>query len=205
MSFREHHSRWEFDLKSSPESLWPFVADTNRFNRDTGLPKIETKHGHKRLRNARRKLRLSVYGLPVEWEEQPFEWIRPVRFGVERIYSKGPMASLRALAELTEKPDGGTHMTYELWATPRNLVGSVIIPLHMNFVAGPKFRAAIHEYDELAFSGTKAATSNPDTSLSSFDLSRLETLHQKLIASVPQSRSIVDRLANFLQQGDDFD
>ena len=38
---REFHNRWEFDLKSSPESLWPFVADTNRFNRDTGVPQIE--------------------------------------------------------------------------------------------------------------------------------------------------------------------
>ena len=76
MSFREHHSRWEFDLKSSPDSLWPFVADTNRFNRDTGVPKLDIEAGQKRLPNARRKVRLSIYGLPVEWEEQPFEWVQ---------------------------------------------------------------------------------------------------------------------------------
>ncbi len=103
MSFREHHSRWEFDLKSSPDSLWPFVADTNRFNRDTGVPKLEIQSGHKRLPNARRKVRFSIYGLPVEWEEQPFEWVKPMRFGVERVYSKGPMACLKVLGELTPK------------------------------------------------------------------------------------------------------
>jgi hypothetical protein len=56
MSLREYHKRWEFDLKSSPERFWPFIADTNRFNRDTGVPQIEIEKD-KRLRNARRKVR----------------------------------------------------------------------------------------------------------------------------------------------------
>ncbi|HZI60413.1 MAG TPA: hypothetical protein VFD62_06860, partial [Pyrinomonadaceae bacterium] len=179
----EFHYRWTFDLKSSPERLWPFIADTNRFNRDTGIPKIAVDQ-EKGQRNARRKLRLSIYGLPVEWEEQPFEWVKPVRFGVERIYSKGPMARLRVLAELSEKPDGGTHLTYQLWATPRNLLGSVVIPSQMKLISAPKFRAAIQDYDKLAIAGAEAASHDPDTSLSAFDLSRLQALHRKLIDSI---------------------
>lgn len=206
--FRAHHSRWEFDLKSSPEDLWPFVADTNRFNRDTGVPKIEVEAGKKRLPNARRKVRLSIYGLPVEWEEQPFEWVRPKRFGVERIYSKGPLASLRVLAELTAKPEGGTHLTYELWATPRNFVGSVGIPLQLNMIVGPRLRAAIQKYDNLA-STQSPLTSADVASQSTFDLQRLAALKQKLIADIENSESpapkvaIAERLANFLEHGDD--
>jgi adenylate cyclase len=209
MSFREHHKRWEFDLKSSPDRLWPFVADTNRFNRDTGVPKIDVEGGHKRLRNARRKIRLSIYGLPVEWEEQPFEWVRPARFGVERVYSKGPMARLKVLAELTSKPDGGTHMTYELWATPRNLLGTVAIPLQLNLIVGPRLRAAIRKYDDLAFAETKAETTGTAPSQSSFDLQRLAALRQKLIVDVESSETpapkvaIADRLADFIEHGDD--
>ena len=207
MSFRAHHSRWEFDLKSSPEDLWPFVADTNRFNRDTGVPKIETEEG-KRLPNARRRVRLSIYGLPVEWEEQPFEWVRPKRFGVERVYSKGPMARLKVLAELTPKPEGGTHLTYELWATPRNLVGSVAIPLQLNMVIGPRLRAAIHKYDNLASAPT-TVTAGDVASQSTFDLQRLAALKQKLIADVKttdspeQKVAIAERLADLLEHGDD--
>ena len=59
--------------------MWPFIADTNWFNRDTGVPQIQIDDSGKRLRNARRKVRLSIYGLPVEWEEQPIP-------GVERLY-----------------------------------------------------------------------------------------------------------------------
>ncbi len=40
MPYREFHYRWEYRLKSEPERLWSFVADTNRFNRDTGVPSI---------------------------------------------------------------------------------------------------------------------------------------------------------------------
>ena len=42
MGYPEFHYKWEWWLRSSPERLWPFVADTNRFNRDTGLPGVRT-------------------------------------------------------------------------------------------------------------------------------------------------------------------
>ena len=209
MHFREYHSRWEFDLKSSPDSLWPFVADTNRFNRDTGVPKLEIERGQKRLPNARRRVRLSIYGLPVEWEEQPFEWVKPMRFGVERVYSKGPMACLKVLGELTPKSGGGTHLTYEIRATPRNIIGVVAIPLQMNFVMGPKLRAAIQKYDDLASSATQIETPVESTSQSTFDLLRLVSLKEKLLADVANSEqpeaevAIANQLADYIEHGDD--
>lgn len=209
MSFREHHSRWEFDLKSSPDNLWPFVADTNRFNRDTGVPKLEFDKVHKRLPNARRKVRFSYFGLPVEWEEQPFEWIRPNRFGVERLYSKGPMARLKAICELKAKPDGGTHMTYEIRATPRNVLGVIAIPLQVSFVIGPKLRAAIKKYDELASAEVTIETTGESTSQSTFDLERLSSLKNKLVSDLESTDEherrvvIANRLVEFIEHGDD--
>ena len=207
---REYHKRWEFDLKSSPERLWPFIADTNRFNRDTGVPQIEIDSADKPLRNARRKVKLSLYGLPVEWEEQPFEWIKPTRFGVERVYSKGPLARLKMRAQLLPKDDGGTHLIYELWSKPRNLPGAVAIPMQINFVVGRRFRDSIRKYDDSAFHGAALEAAEPNTSQSSFDLQRLTALKQKLIAdletidSSEQKLAVAERLAYFLERGDDF-
>ena len=209
MAFRKYHKRWEFDLKSSPERLWPFIADTNRFNRDTGVPQIQVEDSDKRLRNARRKVRLSIYGLPVEWEEQPFEWVKPVRFGVERVYSKGPLARLKMRAELTPKREGGTHLTYELWSTPRNIPGAVLIPMQVNLVVARRFRDSIQKYDDIAFQGAAGETIEPNTSQSSFDLQRLATLKQKLISDLENTESpaqkltIAERLVDFLEHGDD--
>src|ERR1044071_180147 len=166
MSFRELHKRWEFDLKSSPERLWPFIADTNRFNRDTGVPEVEVDAAEKQLRNARRKIKLSIYGLPIEWEEQPFEWVKPERFGIERVYSKGPMARLRVLTELKPNAGGGTHLIYQVWSTPRNLPNALAISLQLNLIVARRFRDAILNYDALAFAGASSETSEPNTSQS---------------------------------------
>ena len=96
------------------------------------------------------------YGLPVEWEEQPFEWVKPSRFGVERVYSKGPLARLKMRAQLQPKSDGGTHLIYELWSTPRNLPGAVAIPMQINFVVARRFRDAMRKYDDSAFMGAQS-------------------------------------------------
>jgi hypothetical protein len=45
MPYRDFHYRWEYILKSSPEQLWSFVADTNRFNRDAGVPALQLVEG----------------------------------------------------------------------------------------------------------------------------------------------------------------
>src|ERR1700716_1421211 len=146
MPLREFHYRWEFDLESSPEQLWPLVADTNRFNRDAGLPEVEAvKENTRNPKNARRRLRLSAFGIPVEWEEQPFEWTRPSRFGVVRRYSKGPIAELRVLVDLTpdSKPSdlpleahqpAGTKLVYQVWVKPRNAIGLIAIPVQIGIL-----------------------------------------------------------------------
>src|SRR5882724_2719171 len=150
MPYREFHYHWLFDLKSSPETIWPFVADTNRFNRDTGVPEILIDERKTPLRNARRRVRLSIYGMPVEWEEQPFEWVRPVRFGVNRTYSTGPMAQMKVLVELLPRAEGGTRVTYDVWARPRNLLGLIAIPIQIGVSSAGKFRAALKKFDDLA-------------------------------------------------------
>src|SRR5829696_5090083 len=107
---REFHYCWEYELESSPEELWPLVADTNRFNRDTGVPAVEA---DKELVSGGRRLRLFLMGLAVEWIEQPFEWIRPYRFGVVRQYTKGPLEEMRVLVELGRRAEGGTRLLYQ--------------------------------------------------------------------------------------------
>jgi class 3 adenylate cyclase len=210
MSFREFHFRWAFDFQSSPEKIWPFVADTNRFNRDTGVPKLEIDAPATQTTNARRRVRFSIYGMPIEWEEQPFEWVKPVRFGVERIYNKGPMARMRALAELTPSATGGTKLTYDLWATPRNLIGMIAIPAQIRLITAPRFRAAFKRYDKLASTEVVRPDTNASPSpLPEIDLSRLAALKQKLLSSLSDKSSaervgIVEKLVTFIEFEDDF-
>ncbi|MGI9068804.1 MAG: DUF5939 domain-containing protein [Pyrinomonadaceae bacterium] len=203
MAYRELHYCWTYDLKSSPEKLWSFVADTNRFNRDTSVPAVEVDRPTRRLRNARRRVRLSVLGMPVEWEEQPFEWVRPNRFGVVRTYSKGPIAELKALALLSAKAVGGTKLTYEVWVTPKSLLGVIASPIQIGLIASRRFRKAFKKYDKLSLIEASPAEIQPAPELSSAATSRLSTIKERLLSD-GGDRLAVDRLLEFIQQADDF-
>ena len=67
---------WEWRLAATPDALWPYVADTNRLNRDAGIPVVTELPG---AAPGTRRLLLRKYGVPVRWEEEPFEWVRPAQ------------------------------------------------------------------------------------------------------------------------------
>ena len=208
MLYREFHYRWEYNLKASPEKLWPFVADTNRFNRDTNVPAVEIATGKARLPNARRRVRLSIFGMPVEWEEQPFEWVRPHRFGVARTYSRGPIAEMKALAELTAASvGGGTKFIYDVWVRPKSLLGFITIPIQIGLVASRRFHQAFKKYDQLALIEALPDTAPSTSTLSGAASNRLAIIRERLLADFPDAgaaQTVVDQLIEFIQQADDF-
>ncbi len=203
MALREFHYRWEFDLESSPEQLWPLVADTNRFNRDTGVPEVEAVASKGRLGNARRLMRLFFLGMAVEWEEQPFEWTRPQRFGVVRRYTKGPMAELRVVAELIPREPKGTKLVYQLWAQPRNFLGLVIIPIQIGFISARNFAKTFREYDEMAQEGRTAASESPEVEFVPGGRARLLALSEKL-ANEGIDTQLIALFVDHVENADDF-
>ncbi|HEX7998898.1 MAG TPA: DUF5939 domain-containing protein [Pyrinomonadaceae bacterium] len=203
MAHREFHYRWEYELQASPEALWPLVADTNRFNRDAGVPAVEVQvEDGSRMTNARRRLRLFIFGLAVEWEEQPFEWIRPHRFGVVRRYTKGPVAEVRVQAELQPLPTGGTRLIYQCWAQPKNLVGLAAIPAQIGFISKRKFAAAFRRYDQLLQTGKPPLYQNSQATFAPGGRARLMALSDKLIEQGAR-REIVEQLTMMIEQADD--
>lgn len=202
MSFHEFHYRWEYDLKSEPDRLWPFVADTNRFNRDTGLPSIDGVGDKKSGRRPR--LRFSTFGIPVEWEEEPFEWLRPSRFGITRRFLTGPMAELRVLAELSPGVRGGTRLVYQLWARPKNLLGLLVVPLQIGIVSSRRFAKAYRKYDEMAAMGETPLAIQAEVEIKPAARTRLNSAREKLI-SQGIAASIATELTEFVEHGDSLD
>ena len=203
---REFHYRWEFDLQSSPEQLWPLVSDTNRFNRDNGVPSVEMVN-LQAGQNARRRLRLTAFGIPVEWEEQPFEWVRPQRFGVVRRYSKGPMSELRVRVELTPRAIDddkiGTKLVYEVWARPKNFLGLIAIPIQIGLISARSFTRTIRHYDELARHGRIAAIVSQNVEFVRGGRERLLSLSQKAVAQGSNSE-IIGLLVDHIENADEF-
>jgi adenylate cyclase len=195
---REFHYRWEYDLKATPEQLWPVVADTNRFNRDAGVPAVEALGS----KGSVRRLRLFKFGIPVQWEEQPFEWIRPFRFGVVRSYTKGPVSEMRVEAELNERSEGGTRLVYEVRAQPRNLLGRIAIPIQVGLLSKRSFSKIFRRYDAEIRSGSPPLYQPSTANFAQGGRARLEALRMRLIEQGAQA-SIVTRLAEMIEQADD--
>jgi class 3 adenylate cyclase len=198
MPSKEFHYRWEYDLKASPEELWPLVADTNRFNRDTGVPAVEALGSTGGVR----RLRLFKFGIPVEWEEQPFEWIRPYRFGVVRRYTKGPVSEMRVQAELHAQAEGGTKLIYEVWAQPRNPLGRIAIPVQVGVLSKRSFAEIFRRYDKEIKSGSPPLYQSSPANFAQGGRARLKALSERLITQGAQAE-IVTRLAEMVEEADD--
>jgi len=207
MADREFKYRWEWHLRSSPDVLWPLVSDTNRFNRDTDVPAItKTPSLAAALENAHHLLELRRFGVPVAWEEEPFEWVRPYRFGVIRRYQRGPIGEMRVLAELTPQPAGGTRLVYSVTAKPRNLFGYIAIPAQIGLLSARSFDAAFRRYDAAA-----AAAHTPEASaldlpnrqrLAPGGRARLTTARQSLIERGTEPE-LVTLLVTLIEEADD--
>jgi class 3 adenylate cyclase len=203
LSVKEFHYRWEYDLRASPQALWPLIADTNRFNRDAGVPfVVEQPAEGEAGKGLRRRLRLSKLGVKVEWEEEPFEWIRPFRFGVVRHFKTGPVAEARITAELSEREGGGTHLVYNVWARPRGALGRAVIPLQVGRLSARKFAAVFRRYDALALRNEQQAGVARPAKLGANERTLLASLRQRLI-EMGASASLLAQLVETIEDGDD--
>ncbi len=199
----ESHFRWEWHFRSSPEKIWSFVADTDLLNRDSGLPTVaEHLAPEQRLSNARRRLRLRIYGVPLDYEEEPFEWVRPQRYGVRRRYLSGPLGDFRQLAELHPGEQDGTRLVYQVWVRPRNLLGWVAIPFQIGLLNRYLIERAMRRYDEAATRSQTRLDLPAFVNFAPGGEQRLKALADQLIARGADA-SLVGRLAELIRRADD--
>jgi class 3 adenylate cyclase len=206
VAFREKLHRWVWDLRAPPEALWPRVSDTDRFNRDCGLPSFRRRAaaaGEPAAEPGVRRLSASYLGIVGEWEEREFEWVQPVRFGVERIFSKGPLSRMVILCELTPAKGGGTVMIYEMRVTPRNLLGAALIPLAIGLRMRREAERVVRGYDEVAQRKSTAAGAGEAPSPIPGDNARLASMAAVLVARDRQPGPLVGRLCAYVAGADE--
>ncbi len=142
--------RFEQFLASSPERLWPFVSNTERFNRAVGLPGVTFRELSTPQGPARKTGEFRVLGMDVAWEEHPFEWIVAREHRVFRKYSRGPLAWLRNRVTLTPRENGGTHLVHEIEVLPNGALGVISAFLEIKMKLGSKLQTAYRRMDEAA-------------------------------------------------------
>jgi class 3 adenylate cyclase len=195
---KEFHFSWQWDLKSSPEAIWPFASDTNRFNRDTGQPEVEMLSNVKGVKQMR--MRLPV--IRVEWEEEPFEWTYPYSFGVARVYSRGPVDSMRMRADFERLPENGTRVTYYSSFAVSNPFFQPLFPFIIGVIAKNRFERAFRLYDRRAAKGELSVGIGRARVLSPGGYVRFRTLSEEMVLQGTDP-GLMNRLEDFLTHADE--
>jgi class 3 adenylate cyclase len=188
---------WRWDLRSAPEQLWPLITDTGRFNRVSAAPQIDRFTEPEGPGLQSRRMWLHQLFVHIEWDEYPFEWIRPRRFGSLRVGRRGPIGEMRTLADLDPRPDGGTRLRYQVWVRPGNLLGRLTIPLQIGVINRREFERTFRRID--AFVQNPRAAPHPyhdaHTHVSGAGAQRLAALAGGLVQS-GYDAALVQRLVD---------
>src|SRR5260221_5592937 len=123
-----HRRSWQWHLAQPPETLWPVIADTARFNEAARVPKYQVEDILQADGRVLRLARATVGGVKLEWEERPYEWVRGHSFRQTRVFRKGPLRRFGPVVEL--RPEGsGTLLSYTLTGEPKGLAGAILFRL----------------------------------------------------------------------------
>ncbi len=198
-----HIFNWNFQLRARPEALWPFVSDTNRIFKKLGLYPVQrrpfsrsTSRGFLELATTR----LSSYLI---WEEEPYVWERPHKFGTTRHYKIGLFKRVRFQVSLrTKKP--GTIVNVKIWLETSSAVFDLPLKLYFERLIRRRIQKVLNVADSLAFNSQMPYEKSPPQKLARGAGRRVAQIRNKLIETTRRQR-IVNHLIDYLQHAEDED
>lgn len=194
---------WQWQLKSSAAALWPYVADTHRFNQATSLPAMDYTEIPLETGGSQRIARTTKLGIMVEFEDFPFDWVREQEFSNLRLFKRGPLA--RTYAKVRLEPHGeGTLLSYYVEVTPANLLGFIGIPYQFGLEMRRNFERVFRQIDEAVQNQIAQPFSLSIAPLSRASQVRLTNMIQQLSSQGYESRW-VERLADLVANEADLD
>ncbi len=184
--------------RSSVIDLWGMLTDTERLNRALGMTRL-TLTPLRDATAARYVVTTHLGGLPVEYEERPFEWIYPRSFRVVRRMRKGPLLLLDLAYRLEPRPGGGTDVGVRLTLEPRHALLSPFVRLMSNLTRR-SFAEVIEQMDASIASGQGAVPPARKTRLHDEALLRAEAALRRA-----EGGPVAARLLALVRDGDDLD
>ncbi len=182
------HERASAVFPTDLARAWATVADANALNRAAGLEPVTLTPQAAGVSRQAGATRLS--GLPVTYDEQPFEFVTERWSQVNRTFHNGPFRALRARVDLAEE-EGGVRVTVDIGMTPANPLLAVPVRLGARRIA-----AQLLEAVQRQLGGWQA----PRTPV---DEARLAPIVARLRKD--PSATHADALVRWLRESDDLD
>jgi len=90
MAFAPQRVGQEWTVDAPVSVVWEVLGQTDRLNRESGLPSVQLSSFEDEEIGRRVEARLYNF-LRMSWVEYPFEWERNRNYVVQRDYSTGPI------------------------------------------------------------------------------------------------------------------
>jgi adenylate cyclase len=203
------------NLASAPERAWPFLADTERFNRLIGSHDVRYRpieddgpSSSSSSSSARFVAETRAGGFRLVYEEFPFEWSHQRTFGVHRRMRGGPIDSYSWRCTLvgTHEADGdgalegGTRATVRMEITPRHAVFAPVAWINARLFTA-KFATLGALIDAHVLQGAPSPYVNP---VSAADEGRIAAAVQRMKDDAVDP-VLADRLGALVRSGSDAD
>ena len=202
---------FEWELESSPEALWPFVSNTEKMNRATGLepvrfeiesikndarsPESPNTTGHQR-----------VAGIAMRWKEHPYEWIEGSRHVVLRVFSGGLLRWYVAEVQLERLAGGGTKLRNIVKMEPRSWLAKWISKYEIGIKYKRNLGRVYQRLDRILASGPNPDIDpiDPEIALTDGAKQRIQKASEQLMEAGIEPRS-VEALTSYLLRASDQD
>jgi len=188
-----------FELSASPESIWPLLTDTDRFNRLFGLAPVEYRPiAEDAGSSARFVAETRASGFKLVYDEYPYEWSYARNFGVYRRMHGGPVESYRWVCKLEPSSGGGTHANVAFEIRPRM---AVLRPIA--WLSARKFVRQLAQLGAMIDDHLQHGAENPfATAASSVDRERVAAVIKTLDGVPPE---LAAKLGEFVSDAPDAD
>jgi serine/threonine protein kinase len=149
---------FEWELQSSPDALWPFVSNTEKMNRATGLAPVRFEIESVGARTPESPATTGmqrVAGLQLKWREHPYEWIEGSRHVVLRVFEKGVLRWYVAEVTLERTAGGGTKLRNTIRLEPRGFLAKILSKWEIGVKCRRKLDAVYTRLDRVLAAGPR--------------------------------------------------
>ncbi len=187
--------------RSPATALWPIVSDTERLNRAVGLGRLRLVEQSDESA-ARYRVRTVNAGIPVDYDERPFEWVTNQFFRVRRVMHGGIAYELESHIRL-EAEEPGTRVTVRITVKPRTSLVAPLVRVSASGVA----RRMVREIAEMDGELVEGKADHIQTLESRADRVALERAARALDqqAADDEERELGRRLVELVAHGADTD
>lgn len=194
---------WSFDVNVNVDTMWNYISDTSRFNREIGLaPRTEKEIDGKNY------VVTTLLGFPQEWIEKPWMWIQGETITSEREYLKGVAYTVQSVFNLQATDKGKTRIVIYFGWHPRNWFCYKFLSLTESILRN-NFKRVFSNIEKFVSSNIAArgieAYRKINHKISAQQVNRLDAIKKQLLQIPDIEQSLVDKLAEHILKGDELE